>query len=207
MPSIERITIFTSWGRKKGGDRLPEFEYKTKNNTLRHVISSYFPVDKKGIARPVYLYAEYSFPLREMQDLEQEKTYSLLSKLSSLQKKSVTHPSSSMKLRNIGPNVDEEAEEETYSLSSDDEEEIPFTSINSSTEELNEEDSSLPLSIAKPQDEVIHEALSQCSISSDLPAIPISSSPPLIIPTTQIAVPVALSQVSGYATRSKVYLL
>lgn len=76
MPIAQRITFFTAWGKKKGGDRLPEAEYKTDNNTLRYILTSYFPEDKKGIAWPVYLYVECCFPLHDIsedEELEQQE--------------------------------------------------------------------------------------------------------------------------------------
>lgn len=75
VPCTEKITLLSAWGKKRGADRLPEFEYKTNNNTLRHILTSYFPEDKKGLSRPVYLYVEYSFPVQEM---EEQQTQTLV---------------------------------------------------------------------------------------------------------------------------------
>lgn len=65
---MECIQWYSSWSKRTGGDRLPETLYTaTENQTIRTVLTEFFPDINKGVTSFVYLLLDFS--LLEDKDL------------------------------------------------------------------------------------------------------------------------------------------
>lgn len=63
---MERIQLYSSWSKRTGGDRLPETLYTaTENQTIRTVLTEFFPDTNKGVTPFVYLLLDFSLPVDE----------------------------------------------------------------------------------------------------------------------------------------------
>lgn len=63
QPVIYRATLFRDWNARRhaGGIRLPASELEKRNNTLRSIITSFFPPPKRGLAT-MFILLEYTYP-------------------------------------------------------------------------------------------------------------------------------------------------